>query len=137
MGQAMAVGLAAVGLFGRLSPNLLLVALFVFLAARSEADAVASRDSAPCHPAAQGIPASIILLPAHARADQVTRALLATQDYFPVVRDGEVVGILSKVALLSALANGEGHRLITELMVDVDQAGSSLDYEIVRHPSQN
>ena len=135
MGQGLAVCLAVLGLFGNL--NLLLIALFVFLAARSEADAVASQTSLPSQPAADEVLAPIMLLPARARADQVTRALFAPQDYFPVVQDGEVVGILSKVTLLSALANGEGQRLITELMVDVDQATPRLDYEIVRLPSQN
>ncbi|MGO9115367.1 MAG: site-2 protease family protein [Thermoguttaceae bacterium] len=73
VGQGLAVCLAVIGLFGNV--NLLLVALFVFLAARSEADAVASRASPPGQPPVAETPASIILLPAHARADEVTRVL--------------------------------------------------------------
>jgi Zn-dependent protease len=135
MGQGLAICLAVLGLFG--NPNLLLIALFVFLAARSEAIAVTSQASVTSQPDARETPASIILLPAHACANQVTRALFAPQDNFPVLQDGKVVGIASKAALLSALANREGYRLLTELMMDVDQATPHLDYEIVRYPSQN
>ena len=135
MGQGLAICLAVLGLFG--NPNLLLIALFVFLAARSEANAVTSQASVTSQPDARETPASIILLPAHACANQVTRALFAPQDNFPVVQDGKVVGIVSKATLLSALANREGYRLLTELMMDVDQATPHLDYEIVRYPSQN
>ena len=135
MGQGLAICLAVLGLFG--NPNLLLIALFVFLAARSEANAVTSQASVTSQPDARETPASIILLPAHACANQVTRALFAPQDNFPVVQDGKVVGIVSKASLLSALANREGYRLLTELMMDVDQATPHLDYEIVRYPSQN
>ena len=90
--RGVAVCLTEVGLFGGLHVNLLLIALFVFLAARSEADAVASQASLPDRPAAEEVRARIILLPVHARADQVSRALFAPHCSFPVVQDGEVVG---------------------------------------------
>lgn len=114
MGQAMAVLLAILGLMGNVS--LLLVAALVFVAARSEARMADPRVPAPDQPATDGQPTSFVMLPAHARADEEERAVFAPQYYFPVIQGGEVVGVLSKTALLSALANGHGDRLIAELM---------------------
>ncbi len=135
VGQALAVCLAVIGFFG--SANLVLIGLFIFLAARGEAHAVAAQAPTPSRPPAPELPPSIILLPAHARANELTRALFAPQGNFPVVQGGEVVGILSKATLLSALANGKGSRLIGELMMDADRATPRLDYENARLPSQN
>lgn len=56
------------------------------------------------------------LLPAHARADEVSQLLFSHQYFFPVVQGGEIVGVLSKARLLAALANGHGDRLVAELM---------------------
>ncbi len=90
-----------IGLFGNLNVTLVLVALFVFLAARSEADAVAAHAPPPVRSPVPETPPSIVLLPAHARANELTRALFAPQGNFPVVQGGEVVGIVSKAALLT------------------------------------
>jgi Zn-dependent protease len=135
VGQGLAVCLAVVGLFGNV--NLLLVALFVFLAARSEADAVASEASIPNRQAAREMPASLMLLPAHARADEVTGALFTRQGSFPVVQGDEVVGILSKATLLGALANGGGHRLIAQLMMEADRPMPRVEYASVIVQSRN
>jgi Zn-dependent protease len=115
VGQGLAVCLTVMGLFG--SWNLLLVGLFVFVAARGEADRAASRPTMPSSPdASEGGP--LVLLPAHARADEVARAVFAEQYYFPVVQGREVVGVLPKAALLRALANRQGDRLIADLMTE-------------------
>jgi Zn-dependent protease len=117
VGQAMAFCLAMLGLMG--SWNLLLVALFVFAAACSEADAVAGETKLEELPAGDGAAAdAIVLLPAHARADEVGNVLFSHQYYFPVIQGGEVVGVLSKVTLLKALANAQGDRLVAELMTE-------------------
>ena len=60
----------------------------------------------------------VVFLPARARADEVAPALFSRQCYFPVAQGGEVVGVLSKAALLRAVANGWGDRLIVELMAE-------------------
>jgi hypothetical protein len=65
---------------------------------------------------------SFIALPAHARADEFSRVLFTQQTYFPVTQGREVVGVISKGRLLSALAHGQGDRLIAELM---NETGSS------------
>jgi len=59
---------------------------------------------------------SFIVLPAYARADELTRVLFAQQTYFPVAQGGEVVGVICKGRLLCALSHGQGDRLIAELM---------------------
>jgi hypothetical protein len=46
----------------------------------------------------------------------MSRVLSAQQSYFPVAQGREVVGMISKGRLLCALAQGEGDRLIVELM---------------------
>ena len=74
-----------------------------------------SESPPPPHPAAEGSP-SFIVLPAHARADEVTRVLFAEQSYFPVVQGREVIGVIFKGRLLRAIARGQGDRLIVELM---------------------
>ncbi len=66
------------------------------------------------------------MLPAHARADEMARLLFAPQSYFPVKQDREVVGVISKGRLLSALAQGQGDCMIAELMNHVGHAPASL-----------
>jgi hypothetical protein len=124
--QVLSAAMAAIGLMTG-SPNLLFVALFVFLAARREAregefeaqdDAgpAALRPGVPGAPPPIGETRSCIVLPAHARADEVTPVLFQRQDLYPVAQGGQVVGVVSKGRLLWAIANGHGNRLIAELM---------------------
>jgi Zn-dependent protease len=124
VGQGLAFCLAVLGLMG--SWNLLLVALFVFVAARSEAEAVAGETKLEEPPARDAAAANaVVLLPAHARADEVANVLFSQQSYFPVIQGGEVVGVLSKVMLLKALANAQGDRLVAELMTESCRPHSS------------
>ena len=46
----------------------------------------------------------------------MARVLFAQQSYFPVAQGREVVGVVSKGRLLRAMAQGQGDRLIAELM---------------------
>ena len=96
LGQAMAVFLAILGLMGNV--NLLLIAVFVFAAARSEAHMVASRAPAADQPAPVGKSPPFVMLPAHARVDEASQAVFSPQYYFPVIQGGEVVGVISKAA---------------------------------------
>ena len=116
VGQVAAIGLGLLGLMGNL--NLLLVAIFVYLAGRGEVAAAAPaseivHQSPPVELRSEG---AFLVLPAHARADEVTDVLFSSQNYFPVTQGGEVVGVLSKSRLLRALANHQGDRLVAELM---------------------
>jgi Zn-dependent protease len=126
LGQAMAVLLAILGLMGNW--GLLLAAMFVFVAARNEARMAAIQESAADEIAVPNESAALIMLPAHARADEEGRALFSPQYYFPVVQGSEVVGVLSKASLLRALARGQGDRLIAELMVQTREPASCVAY---------
>jgi Zn-dependent protease len=116
IGLGMAICLAILGVAG--NPALLFVALFVFWAARSEARLAGFQSTNTAEPTATAQTGSYTMLPAHARADDVARALFTEQYYFPVVQEDTVIGVLSKAALLTALANGQGDRLVAELAIE-------------------
>jgi hypothetical protein len=101
--------------------NLSFMALMVFVARRRAArgpQAKTTSDSTRESPSADPADdcSSFIVLPAHARADEMARVLFARQSYFPVAQGREVVGVVSKGRLLSALAHGQGDCFIAELM---------------------
>jgi hypothetical protein len=98
--------------------SLSLVAIFVLAAVRHNAKM--ARHAAPATPES----ASFVMLSAHGRVSEAEIALLSPQYYFPVVQGRDVVGVLSKAALASALAGGNGDRLIVELMVQTGDVAS-------------
>jgi hypothetical protein len=108
-----------------------------FLVGRRKAEAVSSETAPPIRPATDKAIAALVLLSARARADEVARALLVRQAYFPVVQGDLIVGIVSRASLLNALANGEGDRSLSELMVAADRAAPRLDYESAGAASLN
>ena len=126
LGQAMAILLAILGLMGNW--GLLLVAVFVFVAARNEARLATLQEPAADETTVPDESAAFIMLPAPARADEEGGALFSQQYFFPVVQGGEVVGVLSKASLLRALAHGQGDRLIAELMVQTREAAPYAAY---------
>jgi len=96
------------------------VLVFVGLAVRKRARAATpgfkrTESPTPAQKAIKDSP-SFIVLRGDARADEMSRVLSAQQSYFPVAQGREVVGMISKGRLLCALAQGEGDRLIVELM---------------------
>jgi hypothetical protein len=111
---------ATFSLLAALATFAVLVGGAAVLARRRRASAAArgaKRPELPPPPSPDaGDCSSFIVLPAHARADEVTRVLFAQQSYFPVAQGREVVGVISKGRLLSSLAHGEGGHLIAELM---------------------
>ncbi len=98
--------------------SLSLVAIFVLAAVRYNAKM--ARNAAP----ATKKSAAFVMLSAHGRVSEAEVALLSQQYYFPVVQGRDVVGVLSKAALSSALAGGNGDRLIVELMVQTGDVAS-------------
>ena len=105
-GQVFAFGFGMVGLL--YNPLLVLVALFVYVAAAQEAQAV------QMHALAERIPVSAAMLtgyralPAAATLAEAADALLTTSEHeFPVVdADGRALGVLTRAALLSGLEAG-------------------------------
>ncbi|MGO8689411.1 MAG: hypothetical protein ACLQLG_07235 [Thermoguttaceae bacterium] len=93
--------------------SVLLAGWFVFF---GRGDAAEQASPAAFPPSLPDHRVPVVFLPACARADEVAPALFARQCYFPVAQGGKVVGVLSKAALLRAVANDWGDRLIVELM---------------------
>jgi hypothetical protein len=108
--------------------GLWLVAIYVFAALRGNAalatkgEAVAETPSGPLPTSPKST--SFVMLSAHGRVSEAEIALFSQQYYFPVVQGREVVGVLSKAALSHALADGDGDRLIVELMVHTGEVAS-------------
>lgn len=106
-GQVLAFVFGLLGLTGG-SPVLILIAIFVFVAAQAEASDVAMRDVARN----VGVRAAMITrfetLPEHASLADAAEALIrTTQHEFPVVgEDGRLIGFLTRQALFRALAEG-------------------------------
>ncbi len=103
IGQAVAFGLGFIGLF--YNPMLIFIAIFVYLAAASEAHAVSMRT------VSQGVPVSTAMMTQYATLtpdapiEEAVQTLLRTsQSEFPVVDgDGKPVGLLARADLFRAL----------------------------------
>ena len=109
VGQGLALVLGIVGLFTH--PMLLLIGLWVWVGASQDAGAVEMRS------ALSGTPAQAVMLTnfqelesGDTLADAVRLTLRGSQHDFPVVEQGHVIGILTRIDLLVALAEfGQDH----------------------------
>jgi len=107
LGQAMAFLFGFLGLFA--NPFLLFIALFVWMGAGQEASAAQMRSNLGGIPVASAMLTEFhTLSPSDRLADAVRLILSGSQHDFPVVEDGEVVGVLTRHDLLMALSqNGQ------------------------------
>jgi Zn-dependent protease len=116
-GQAFAV---AIGLYGFAygGPGLLLVAFFIFLAAGSEASAVATRVAGQGLQVAQMMVTEFHTIPVHATLSQAVELLLASeQREFPVVDNlGRTEGILTREDLIRGLSRGGPQTSVADSM---------------------
>jgi stage IV sporulation protein FB len=103
IGQFVAFGLGFLGLFG--NPLLIFIAIFVYLAASSEAQLVAMRAMSRDVPVSAAMMTQIARLAPQAHIDEAVETLLRTsQSEFPVVdTDGRLVGLLSRADMIRAL----------------------------------
>ena len=103
IGQGLAVVLAIVGLMG--NPLLVLIAVFIFLAASGEAGYVQMRDYTRGYLASHAMITSFQTLSPMSTADDAAQLLLrTTQKEFPVVDGaGTLRGMLTHEALIAAL----------------------------------
>jgi Zn-dependent protease/predicted transcriptional regulator len=115
VGQGMALMFALLALFG--NPFLLLIALFIWFGAGQEA-ALAQIKSA-----LSGLPVSVVTVTdftAISSSDTLARPLAlmlhGTQQDFPVIDAGRLVGILTRRELLSGLAKSGSDCLVSEVM---------------------
>jgi stage IV sporulation protein FB len=103
IGQVVAFGLGFAGLFG--NPLLIFIAIFVYLAAASEAQLVAVRAMSRGVPVRAAMMTQFATLPPDATIDHAVEILLRTsQNEFPVVdADGRPAGVLGRSDLIRAL----------------------------------
>jgi Zn-dependent protease/CBS domain-containing protein len=115
LGQGMAVLFAIAGLFG--NPFLLFIALFVWMGAAQEASMVQMRS------ALAGIPVSRVMIRQFATLhpdDPISRAgeyiLAGFQQDFPVVEDGQLVGVVMRKDLAAATAAHQPRTTVRDVM---------------------
>jgi Zn-dependent protease/CBS domain-containing protein len=116
IGQGLAFVFALWGLMG--NPLLILIAVFIFLAASGEAGYVQMRDYTRGYLASQAMITSFQTLGASATLDDAAALLLrTTQQEFPVV-DGEGVlqGVLTREALIAGLQASGGSAAVAGVM---------------------
>ena len=120
IGQAVAFGLGFLGLFG--NPLLIFIAIFVYLAASSEAQLVAMRAMSRDVPVNAAMMTQLARLAPDAHIDEAVDTLLRTsQSEFPVVDAGSrLVGLLSRADLIRALKQlGPGAKVADVMTTDV------------------
>jgi len=104
VGQGMAI---LFGLFGLISfnPILLFIALFVYVGAQQESQQAVYRAFTEGTPVRQAMVTRFATLDVDDTLDDAVDELLAGTDHdFPVVRDGQVVGLLRRKQLIQALS---------------------------------
>ena len=103
IGQVVAFGLGFLGLFG--NPLLIFIAIFVYLAASSEAQLVAMRAMSRDVPVSAAMMTQFARLAPEAHIDEAVDTLLRTsQSEFPVAdATGRLVGVLSRADMIRAL----------------------------------
>jgi Zn-dependent protease/CBS domain-containing protein len=116
IGQVLAVVLGFIGLFN--NPLLVLVAVFIFLAAGAEAGFVEARDLTRGQLARHAmITAFMPLAPQSSLDDAAALLLSTTQREFPVVDTSRrLTGVVTRDAILAALKQKPGSTPVTEVM---------------------
>jgi Zn-dependent protease len=103
VGQGLAFLFGFMGLFG--NPMLLFVAMFVFLGASGEASATQMRAAMSGMPLRAAMLTDFRYLDVNERLSDAVRLILeGSQQDFPVLEDGRVVGILTRSGLIAALS---------------------------------
>ncbi len=125
IGQWVAFGLGFLGLFG--NPLLIFIAIFVYLAAASEAQLVAVRAMSRGVPVRAAMITQFATLPPDATIDQAVETLLHTsQNEFPVVDGaGRPIGMLGRNDLIRALKQRGPDAVVSDAMTGAVARGRS------------
>jgi Zn-dependent protease/CBS domain-containing protein len=116
IGQGLAIAFGFLGLFG--NPLLILIAIFIFMAASAEAGHVQARDLARGYLASQAMITTFQTLgPSSTADDAATLLLRTTQQEFPVTDgSGRLRGVLTREALIKALKASGGATPVLDIM---------------------
>jgi Zn-dependent protease/predicted transcriptional regulator len=115
LGQGLALIFGFVGLF--FNPFLLFIALFVWMGASSESLATQTRSALAGVPITHAMITDFRTLDAHDSLQRAIDLVLAgSQRDFPVLHDGRLVGILTRDALTSALAQSGPSAMVADVM---------------------
>jgi len=115
IGQVMAILFGIAGFFG--NPMLFFIAIFVYLGAEAEAQAVETTSFLGGLTVRDAMMTRFRTLAAEASLETAVHELLAgSQQDFPVVADGGVRGILRRNDLVHALARGSRQARVAEVM---------------------
>jgi len=124
IGQGMAVLFGFAGLFG--NPMLLLIALFVWIGAGQEAAAVEMKSSFAGARVREAMLTDFRGLSPQDTVGDAARLMLAgSQQDFPVLEKGEVVGVLPHVRLFEALRDSGANAPVGEVMESDFQMASA------------
>ncbi len=137
IGQVLAVGLGFLGLLG--NPLLILIAIFIFLAASAEAGYVQARDLARGYLASHAMITTFEHLNPMSTADDAATLLLrTTQQEFPVIDGAQRLrGVLTRQALIEALKDKGGAAPVLDIMsADVPTVAEKASLETVLHTLQ-
>jgi Zn-dependent protease/CBS domain-containing protein len=132
IGQMLAVVIGFFGLFG--NPLLVLVAVFIFLAAAGEAGYVEARDVTRGHLVASAMITRFEPLGVQASVDDAAQLLLrTTQHEFPVVDGGgRLRGVVTRETIVGALRQGQGEAPVLDVMArDVPVVGATATLDTV------
>src|SRR6185436_2465667 len=124
IGQGVAFALGFIGLF--YNPLLIFIAIFVYLAATSEAHSVALRAMSRGVPVSTAMMTQFATLAPEAHVDEAVQTLLRTsQSEFPVVDGaGKPVGLLARKDLIKAVKErGPDARVADAMSTDLPTLG--------------
>ena len=115
IGQGLAFLLGFIGLFA--NPFLIFTALFVWIGAAQEARMVQIKSSLAGIPVSRAMMTEFQMLSVRDKlADAVELILAGSQQDFPVVDDGQLMGILTRGDLLAALPRSEEKTPVADVM---------------------
>lgn len=142
-GQAFAILFALVGLMG--NPFLLLIAVFIFLAAEAESGHEQMRAAATGYRARDAMITRYESLHPHNTAEDASRLLLlTTQQEFPVLGPGGIfLGMVTRQGLVRALREGGNETPVTDFMetdlqtVAEDEALEQVMEKVAKSPTRS
>ncbi len=115
LGQGIAFVFGLIGLFS--NPLLVFTALFVWIGAAQEASMVQMKSALGGIPVTRAMLTQFQTLTPDEPLSRVVELILAgSQQDFPVVDSGQVVGVLTRADILAALAQGRQSALVHEVM---------------------